>query len=65
MKKKCRQVLEKLGKVPALGEHERILFARSLSATPAERWRMNLAHLNSLGFSMRSAWKASASNSRE
>ena len=38
-----------LRKVPGLSEHERFLFARSLSATPDERWEMHQAHLHSLG----------------
>lgn len=65
MKKKLRLALETLQKVPDLDEHERILFARSLSATPDERWQMNLAHLRSLGFSMRSAREEFAFNSQE
>ncbi len=47
---KKRQSMERLLKrVPGLSEHERILFARSLSATPDERWAMHQAHLRSLG----------------
>ena len=54
-----------LKKVPGLSEHERILFARSLSATPDERWVMHQAHLRSLGLLTRSQRKAFGFNSPE
>jgi hypothetical protein len=50
-------MLRKLAKDPSLSEHERILFARSLSATPDERWQMHLNFLRSLGLSTRSERK--------
>jgi hypothetical protein len=64
--KKKRQSMEKLlRKVPGLSEHERILFARSLAATPDERWEMHQAHLRSLGLLTRSQRKAFGFNSPE
>jgi hypothetical protein len=64
--KKQRQSMEKLlKKVPGLSGHERILFARSLSATPDERWAMHQAHLRSLGLLTRSQRKAFGFNSPE
>ena len=44
-----QSVLKKLKKVRSLSEHERILFARSLAATPDERWQMHEAFLRSHG----------------
>ena len=41
-----------------LSEHEKILFARSLAATPDERWRMHESFLRSLNLYTRSARKA-------
>lgn len=43
---------------PELSEHERILFARSLAATPDERWRMHQNFLRSHGLYTRSQRKA-------
>ncbi len=64
--KKKRQSMERLlKKVPGLSEHERILFARSLAATPDERWEMHQAHLRSLGLLTRSQRKAFGFNSPE
>ena len=64
--KKQRQSMEKLlKKVPGLSERERILFARSLSATPDERWAMHQAHLRSLVLLTRSQRKAFGFNSPE
>ena len=39
--KKWRKTERLLRKVLGLSEHERILFARSLSGTPDERWAMH------------------------
>ena len=36
------RILAQLRDERGLSEHERILWARSLAATPDERWRMNL-----------------------
>jgi hypothetical protein len=49
MQKKMLRELRRLAKVPGLSEEERILFARSLSATPDERWRMHVNFLRSHG----------------
>jgi hypothetical protein len=47
MEKEIRRVLRKLRGVPGLSEDERHLFARSLAATPDERWRMHENFLRS------------------
>ncbi len=44
-----QSVFKKLKKVRGLSEHERILFARSLAATPDERWQMHETFLRSHG----------------
>ena len=51
MEKKIRVIAERLKKLPHLSEHERILIARSLAATPDERWQMSQKFLRSLGLS--------------
>jgi len=51
------KVYQKIKDVPGLDEHEKILFARSLAATPDERWQMNETYLRSLGCWGRSALK--------
>ena len=43
------KVYERIKRVRGLDEHEKILFARSLAATPDERWQMNETCLRSLG----------------
>ncbi len=48
MQKKMAAMLEKLRNEPGLSEDEKILFARSLSATPQERWNMHVNFLRSL-----------------
>ena len=48
---------QKLKQVRGLDEHERVLYARSLAATPDERWELNVAFLRSLGLWGRSALK--------
>jgi len=53
--KKYRAILRKLKRMPELSEHEAILFARSLAATPDQRWEMNTNFLRSLGYSTLSA----------
>lgn len=58
MKKKFQRELARLQKVPDLDEHERILLARSLSATPQERWDMHENFLRSLGLFEHSKRKA-------
>ena len=51
-----RKRLDRLGL--DLSEHEKILFARSLAATPDERWRMHENFLRSLNLYTRSDRKA-------
>ncbi len=53
--KKYRAILRQLRRGTDLSEHEAILFARSLAATPDQRWEMNVKFLRSLGFSSLSA----------
>lgn len=60
--KDWRKVYERIKNVRGLDEHEKILFARSLAATPDERWQMNENLLRSLGFWGRSALKKFGSN---
>ena len=50
-KKSLRRLLaaaEKLKALPYLDEEERLLYARSLLATPEERWEMHETYLRSL-----------------
>ena len=47
--KKILALAKKLEGVPGLDEHERILMARSLLATPDERWEMHQTYLRSHG----------------
>ena len=58
MKKKALKLYRKLQKERGLSPTERALFARSLTATPDERWQMNVNFLRSLGLSARSMRKA-------
>jgi hypothetical protein len=51
------RVYEKLKDMPGLDEHEKILYARSIAATPEERWAMNVNYLRSLGLWRRSEMK--------
>jgi hypothetical protein len=46
-KKKYAAELKRLQKFPELSEHEKILFAMSLSATPTERWQRHETFLRS------------------
>jgi hypothetical protein len=48
-KKKILNLARKLEAIPELDEHERILMARSLLATPDERWTMHQNFLRSHG----------------
>lgn len=57
------KVFERIKRVRGLDEHEKVLYARSLAATPDERWRMNETYLRSLGLWGRCALKTFASNS--
>jgi hypothetical protein len=49
MLKDWRKMYRKLKKLRELDEHEKVLYARSLAATPDERWQMNVNYLRSLG----------------
>jgi hypothetical protein len=57
-KKKLLALARQLERVKGLSEHERLLFARSLAATPDERWRMHENFLRSLDLYTRSSRKA-------
>ena len=58
MEKKIARLLKRLEKARGLSEHEKILFARSLAASPDERWRMHENFLRSHGLFTRSERKA-------
>jgi hypothetical protein len=57
MEKKIRRILRKIRDVPGLSEDEKHLFARSLAATPDERWQMHENFLRSHGLYTRSERK--------
>ena len=57
MEKKIARILKKIGDVPGLSEDEKYLFARSLAATPDERWRLHESFLRSHGLYTRSGRK--------
>ena len=58
-KKKVQAMRKRLERLdPGLSEEELILFARSLAATPDERWRMHENFLRSLNLFTRSSRKA-------
>ena len=63
MLKDWEKVYERIKGMPDLDEHEKVLFARSLAATPDERWEMNVKFLKSLGLWGSSGLKKFASNS--
>jgi hypothetical protein len=48
-------VLRRVRSAPNLSEHEKLLFARSLAATPDERWRLHETFLRSHDLFTRSA----------
>ena len=56
------KIYQRIKHVRGLDEHEKILYARSLAATPDERWQMNETYLRSFGLWGRSALKKFASN---
>jgi hypothetical protein len=58
VEKKTAKVLRRLKSVRGLSEDEKVLFARSLAATPDERWRMHENFLRSHALFTRSARKA-------
>ncbi|HWY77481.1 MAG TPA: hypothetical protein VN281_17820 [Verrucomicrobiae bacterium] len=57
MGEKVAQVLKKIRNVRGLSEDEKYLFARSLAATPDERWKMHENFLRSHDLCTRSARK--------
>jgi hypothetical protein len=61
MLKDWPKIYERIKNVPGLDEHEKILYARSLAATPDERWDMNVSFLRSLGCWGRSKGRKSGS----
>ncbi len=61
--KDWKRAYRRLKNAPGLDEHERILYARSIAATPDERWQMNVNFLRSLDCWGRSALKKLGSNS--
>jgi len=58
MTRKAWQIYRRIKKVRGLSEEEKLLFARSLAATPDERWRLHESFLRSLGLFTRSERKA-------
>jgi hypothetical protein len=54
MEKKVARVFERIRHVRALSVDEKHLFARSLAATPDERWRLHQNFLHSHGLYTRS-----------
>ena len=57
-KKKFHQELRRLRRVRALSDGERVLFARSLTMTPDERWQVHEQFLRSHGLFTHSERKA-------
>ena len=57
MERKVARTLRKLGRVRGLSEDEKYLFARSLAATPDERWQLHENFLRSHDLFTRSARK--------
>ncbi len=55
-------VYNRIKRVRGFDEHEKILNARSLAATPEERWQMNVTFLRSLGLWGRSGRKKLSSS---
>jgi hypothetical protein len=57
VEKKIARVFRKIRNERGLSEHEKHLFARSLAASPDERWLLHEAFLRSHGLFTRSARK--------
>jgi hypothetical protein len=55
MEKKVARALAKLRRVRGLSQEEKYLFARSLTATPSERWQLHENFLRSHDLYTRSA----------
>jgi hypothetical protein len=51
VEKKERRIAERLKALTHLDESERLMIARSLAATPDERWQLSQSFLRSLGLS--------------
>ena len=51
------KVYRKIEKMRGLDEHEKVLYARSVAATPDERWQMNVNYLRLVGCWGRSGLK--------
>ena len=62
-RKKWEKVYRKIKNVKGLDEHEKVLYARSLAATPDQRWEINETFLRSFGLWGRSALRTFNSNS--
>ncbi len=58
LEQRMRRKLCQLKKVKNLSNDERWLFARSLAATPDERWRLHESFLRSLNLYTRSSRQA-------
>ena len=58
LEQRTRRKLCQLRKVKSLSNDERWLFARSLAATPDERWQLHESFLRSLNLFTRSSRKA-------
>ena len=63
MLKDWKKVYRRLDRLHELDEHEKVLYARSLAATPDERWHINVTFLRSLGLWGRCVRKEFDSNS--
>jgi hypothetical protein len=61
MLKDWPKVYRRMKRRRGLDEHEKVLYARSLAATPDERWQLNERYLRSLGLWGRSSRKRSGS----
>ena len=59
MLKDWKKVYRKIRGMPGLGDEEKIMIARSLAATPDERWQMHENFLRSHG--LFSHWERKAS----
>jgi hypothetical protein len=57
VEKKIARVFRKIRKAPGLSEVEKHLFAKSLAASPDERWRLHENYLRSHGLFTRSERK--------
>jgi hypothetical protein len=57
VEKKIARIVKKIRDVPGLSDEEKLLFARSLAATPDERWRLHENFLRSHGLFTRSERK--------